>query len=519
MNKPTNDDLHGEQQDERRDHLLSRRRFIASLGAAGVAIAASGTLFPKAAEASSIDVFHVSDYPSVEAAVAAANAAGGGTVYIPPGTYWISSTMHISSPIYIVGAGNGNDTSNTNGSGFGVTTLRWSGSSGATMFYFKSATTSHYLFGGGIERLAIRGDNALGTAIRGSSVGLMRFATIEVRDVLQQGILLDADNGVLTQFNTIEDYSYVYGATPPVENANGIVLRGNTSAGVTQNHIISVKGLVHNGSMLRIEWSDNNVVEKLFGVASGSGTTLYLANGVGGHATYNYIQYMVGKVHAESNTSGNRIAHLISEGSNLSADPGAQLHYEVEDYVRAALYTTHKFAMSDTLSLSAGSLTLMGGGAAHGISALQWPCIAMPDGVFSKAGVVIPSVNTWDNGTITTLTVRFSTDSASTAGKSFRLRVRASSYGAGSGIATPEKDVSALIAAPVSSYSYHSYDIPLALSYQMNDGVFISLEREGAHSGDTASVEWKLLGVDIHYVSAGPYSPGSGTYAVTKPYI
>jgi len=507
-----------QQQDEQNRHLLGRRKFIAALGAAGLSVAAGTSLFPQIAEAGSVDVYNAADYASVEDAVSAANSAGGGTVYIPPGTYLINATMNISSPIYIVGAGNGNDTSNTNGSGFGITTLKWAGAANGTMFYFKSATVNHYLFGGGISKCAIRGESTLGTAIRGSSVGLMQFMTIEIRDVRKEGILLDADNGVLTQFNIIEDYSYVYGASAPVENANGIVLRGNTSAGVTQNHIINVKGLVHNGSMLRIEWSDNNVVEKLFGVASGTGKSLYLANGVGGHATFNFIQYMVGKVHAESNTAGNRIVHLISEGSNLSADAGAQIHYEVEDYVRAALYSTHKFLMSDSLPIPTGAVSIMSG-AAQGISALQWPCINLPDGQFSKVGFVMPSVKTWDNGTITTLTVKFSLDNTNASGKKFRARVRASSYGTGNGIATPEKDSTVLIDVPTTAYNFGSAEISLDLAYQLNDSVFISFERDGAHADDTAQGDVKLFGFEINYVATGPYSPGSGTYTVTKSYM
>ncbi|NOU95198.1 hypothetical protein GC093_18505 [Paenibacillus sp. LMG 31456] len=106
---------------------MTRRQMLASLGAAGVLLAA-GAGFPGEARAAStvpaIDTslfYNVKDYgaqgsgrygqddtSSIQAAInAASSARGGGTVYLPPGDYVIKSSLFMRSKVHLLGAGAG----------------------------------------------------------------------------------------------------------------------------------------------------------------------------------------------------------------------------------------------------------------------------------------------------------------------------------------------------------------------------------------------------------------------------
>lgn len=457
------------------------------------------------------------DTQAIQKAINAASTAGGGTVVLPVGTYKISSTILITQPVMILGSGKGDNTPNTNGSGIGVTTFLWNGLSGGTMFYYKSGISNEYLFGGGLKDCVINGNTTAATGFRGSSVGYMEFSGIEGRNFTTQMGIIDAENGVLAQFNKFEDIHFVYGVSATVENSHGLVFVGNESAGVTQNHIVSITGLIGKGNLLYFGWSDNNIIEKAHGYSPTTGHTVYLSNGNGGNADNNYFQYVVGRIHAESNTYGNTFTHIISEGGGLTVDSGAQLHYVVEDYVNAELFTTHKYVMSDQKDIPIGSLSILDGSATAGIAAAQWPCITLPDGSNSRIGVSIPPPFEWNDGTVTILRIWYTCDTANTS-KQWRLHAKALTAANLFGVATPVVDQS--FNAPVNDlqYSIRCFDIPLNLIYTKDQLIFLSLERIGADALDTALGNINILGATLYYVGTGPNSPGSGTWAVTNPY-
>jgi len=448
-------------------------------------------------------------------AVSACTAAGGGTVYIPNGRYLISSQVTITKPILVVGAGYGNDGSNTNGLNTGITTISWNGAPGGTMFYFKSATANNYLFGGGIVDCLINGENLAGVGIRGSSIGYMRFKA-EIRKVRQDGLLIDAANGSLSQFNVIEELKFVYGSSVDVANANGLRLSGST-IGVTQNHIMNVEGLYKNGDLVRVESSDNNTFEKIHGFvdAGGTGKTLRLANANGGVAYNNLFVYFSGAVHAETGTFGNRILHFTSEGGSVSAATGAQLHYNVEDYSTSGVFQTHEYAMSDQKDIPVGAMAIMDVATA-GIAALQWPCFDLPDAADSRIGLSLPPVYKWNNGTIQKVRIWFTSDTNNTS-KQWAIRVRALSVPSGSSSTTPKYDQNLM--SPVVDLPYRTqyFDVPVNVAYTKDDFFYLSIMRLGNDVGDTALGKIQILGVTIFYQGTGPYSPGSGPFAVTDP--
>jgi len=457
------------------------------------------------------------DTASIQAAVDYLTALGGGDLYLPRGTAIITNTINVTKPITFIGEGDGSDTPNTNGELVSVSSFRWAGARDGVMFLVKSDTPNSYLFGGGFRNLLINGSSEAGIGIQGSSVGYMNFEKIKIREVTTHGIKLDADNGVLTQFNRISDYHFVYGANDQVRNANGLYLNDPDGGLVTQTHVLSITGLVQDGSLIYIGFSDNNIFEKIGGAVIGNGYNLYLANGDRVSANSNLVKYMGGRVYAESNTFGNRIMHYISEGGSIFVEEGAQLHYVLEDYQTSELYETHTFKMSDQLKVTVGELVPMLN-ASYGENALLWGSVNMPSSQNSKVLYSTPPISEWDNGVIESITAHFSSDTANT-NSVFRSRVALNTVGPNGGTPTPKFDTFLNVPVNNSPYVNQSITIPTNVQYVRGDSVYLVLERVGVAIEDNTAGNVQLLGLTLNYRSNGPDSPGSGTYAVTKPYI
>lgn len=453
---------------------------------------------------------------AIQRAIDAAAEVGGGVVYIPSGNYLISDKLIVRKPIIIIGQGKGSDTSNANSGSAGVTTLRWVGEIGGTMFEFKSDSVGNYLYGVGLIGCHIDGNNIATTAIHGASICESEFKSLVIRRVAEQGILIDGGNDVLSKHNIIEDYHFVYGAQEATRGAHGLVLGNETDGLTTQTHVISMNGLVYNGHLIYVKGSDNNIFDKVHGVtqSGGGGRTVYLKNGVKS-ARNNVFNYLVGGVHAESQTYGNRILHYISEHGGITVDEGAQLHYTVEDYVNSGVFETHKYVMSDQKDIPIGSLSILEG-ATSGIAAAQWPCIDLPNGVNSRVGVSLPPIYSWNNGTIQKLRIWYTTDTANTDAE-WVARIRASTRASLTGLATPE--FNEIVSMPVSNANNVSryYDVDLELAFVKEDAIYLSIQRLGADENDTASGKIQILGASLIYQNIGPRSGGSGTYDVTSP--
>ena len=455
------------------------------------------------------------DTLKMQAIINYVESKGGGTIELPANRVSkITNTLLVSKPIHFIGQGYGNDFNNPNGSGTGVTTFRWSGNLAKEMFWFKSKTANNYLFGGGLENVLLDGNNVASVGIRASSTGYQRFINYEVRQVTQHGTLIDNDNGVLSQFNIIEGYHFVYGVNVAVEGANGLTIVGLS----TQNHIISIAGLVKNGKLIYLGLSDNNTFEKISGVVIGTGYVVYFANEFEAGAYNNVIKYMSGNIHAESATFGNRIMHLTSEGNTITCDPGAQLHYEVVDYFTSEHYKTHFYKMNDQYSISAGSFVIdkkVIVGASEGLAASQWSCIDFAKGVAGRASLTIRNENL-DKGIINKVRVYFTTDTANTSA-AWDCLVRLNTVPFNNVLTMPgtEVRVSAVVADAQNVLRY--VDVTVNRTFNRDDHILLSIIRD-VSAADTALGVVQMLSCELHYTSNGPDSAGSGTYAVTLPY-
>jgi hypothetical protein len=78
---------------------------VTGVGATGRTLQAKLSELPSVKDFGAVGTGTVDDFGSITAAIAAVNAAGGGTLYLPPGNYLVSQTVTLLSGVSIRGAG------------------------------------------------------------------------------------------------------------------------------------------------------------------------------------------------------------------------------------------------------------------------------------------------------------------------------------------------------------------------------------------------------------------------------
>lgn len=227
----------------------------------------------------------------INAAVAAAKAAGGGSVVLPIGTYGLSVKLsQTSSPgIMVEGAGAPGH--------FGIckTTLTWIGAVNGTMLDY--APASNNIVGGGAKSLCFKGGaTSLGAgadiALRLRAVSQMVFEDVYVEDVQAAAWDLDAGdwaNGGLSENLFSRDNIKLSGAGAVSAKGwklgQGATVTGNDTWGNTW-----LGGLVQhqNGTAFECGAADSNRVLGMDTqtIGGGTGTSLHML----GHATVSNLK-------------------------------------------------------------------------------------------------------------------------------------------------------------------------------------------------------------------------------------
>ncbi|MCR8633645.1 right-handed parallel beta-helix repeat-containing protein [Paenibacillus radicis (ex Xue et al. 2023)] len=233
---------------------MTRRQMLASLGAAGVLLAA-GAGFPGEARAATtipvIDTsfyYNVKDYgaqgngrygqddaPYIQAAINAASADKGGTVYLPPGDYVIKSSLFMRSKVHLLGAG------------AGVTIIR---SIDTNLHMIKSGSDSKHF---SIDSLTFEGSGIVSTSL--SSIfecGIYIFDSEHVRinrclfNRVTKGIHVERSqhvnvtNCIFTLIVGTENPNEGYGIV--VEGGSNNILQTNKFKNVNKNAIYVTAG-------------------------------------------------------------------------------------------------------------------------------------------------------------------------------------------------------------------------------------------------------------------------------------
>lgn len=439
---------------------------------------------------------------------AAVDAAGNGTVVVPPGVYRIHEIRCSQGTMFICTDANGEVSTNANGQAAGNVRFEYNGAGGnqSFMFRWQASATNTWLFGGGIlGRPVINGANLCATGIYGASTVRQRF-DVEMRNFTYAAMRLGSDNGVLSVGCKV-DLKFTYGATAAVENAHGIVLTGETgNTGCTQ-HDIKTHGLIKHGNMVHMIGNcDNNrltIHASKGGSQSGAtGNALAFYDGAVTHPRNNTIYDIAGPIYSSAGAFGNTLVRATSEGTRIFGS--GQLHIaQMVDYVNGKMYATPTFPLFERREIPA-SQGVVTGTASLGVVAGVGAGVICPASVISGAVWTIPGGN-WTRGKIRRVRIKYSCVNASdSANVRFRVKVAVTPMGQGftadASLAITEPGTAAGSARVAEVVFLNSANLDM-----VEDAlVSLSVERLGAEAQDTVSGDVRIHAVEVDFAAFGP---------------
>lgn len=226
------------------------------------------------------------DTASINATIALAAAAGGGTVYFPVGIYLISASLVMSRGVNLQGEGvpRGEPAQGQPG---GSTTIRWFGPSGGTMVSLPGAI-------GGMkwEGICFDGNNLASTGwyFEALSNCLIQHCSIFgcTRYAIHFNPQVGGDNSAFNVFTALQ---IVCGS------ATGIQMDADpTGPNCCHNTFINT-GIIHGNRALVCQWSDNNDFILLFCYANGGGNYDIL---LGPQSTANRFWHTEGSIEVQT---------------------------------------------------------------------------------------------------------------------------------------------------------------------------------------------------------------------------
>jgi len=220
----------------------------------------------------------VDDTDAINAAIAVVVAQGGGTVYFPPGTYKISSTIYVRySDVRLIGAGRG-DFHYTAPYYVSATTLTWAGTAGGTMVQFRPAGTQ-WISGNCFEGIYLRGNLVAGTGISVHSSFGGRY--IVAGDSFTTRLMITGCSPDVTETaDCMQNYIEVRGNQGVPGCGPLLQMTGISTANSCFNRIGYVDGNYY-GNGIEIYNADNNIFEhiRLYRQPGGSGVGVILNGG------------------------------------------------------------------------------------------------------------------------------------------------------------------------------------------------------------------------------------------------
>lgn len=218
------------------------------------------------------------DAAAINAAIAVVVAQGGGTVYVPPGTYKISSTIYVGySDVRLIGAGRG-DFHYTAPYYVSATTLTWAGTAGGTMVQFAPAGTQ-WISGNCFEGIYLRGNLVADTGISVYSSFGGRY--IVAGDSFTTRLMITGcASGVTETADCMQNYIEVRGNQGVSGCGPLLQMTGISTANSCFNRIGYVDGNYY-GNGIEIYNADNNIFEhiRLYRQPGGSGAGVILNGG------------------------------------------------------------------------------------------------------------------------------------------------------------------------------------------------------------------------------------------------
>ena len=455
-----------------------------------------------------------------QAAINAAALRGGGTVWVEPGLYKISTMLTTTKAVVLRGTVRTDISSNTNGGGYltAKPTILWTGSAGAYMYTIHPAVVGDCVWGGGSIDIEWNGNDLAAVAVWLDNT---KYAVFDgkVRRVTYAGVLVNSVSGGVGNFsmkNHIRSLEFVWGVVAACQNAHGLLLGGNGSTvPATQQLVGDVSGLVYNGSLVHVTETDNAQFLSVHGVvqAPGTGAAVNLVNAGAQGSNHNFFVYCVGPVKLDNGLVGNVFLNYNSEGGGIAQTSGSSSwDGELVDYGTGERFTSHKYALRDKITLTAGDF-VGDTTTARDALAFQWVCTTLNNAATMTASCIIPAPYWLSAGVIEA--VEFYVGTNGTSAGNYRLTYKLSTGTLAGPAVTPERTDTVTVAAgaqytPTKLTWTPSSELPFA----KGDHIFLTIQRLGADALDTNSDAMMLVGARILYRSSGPTTGGSGSYSI-----
>jgi hypothetical protein len=202
--------------------------------------------------------------PSIQAAITAATAAGGGTVIVPAGTYNIATALVINTAgVKLQGAGRGIPRDNAPTIFYAVTRLVWTGAGGATMLTVTPGGTQS-LYQNDITGIVFDGASLADVCVQLTEVSFSNFE-VGVSEPRQVGFWMNtwAGSGQDSpgcQFNVIDVNSR---STSGTYSPTGILFDSGSAAStfnVSYNQMRNLTAWYAKGDGIVFGNSDNNLI-------------------------------------------------------------------------------------------------------------------------------------------------------------------------------------------------------------------------------------------------------------------
>jgi len=441
------------------------------------------------------------DSAEIQAAIDAAEADGGGTVYFPAGVYLIGTKLTVTQPVRLLGAGYGERATAEDGSAVRTTTLKWDAGAGSNDMIFFGAGSTNLLIGAAVTGIMFDGSGVATRAIYATSVAMCDFDVV-ARSMISAVLEIDGGNSDPSTDNRIW---VEYATTTTPSSTSVLVLDGEQGAAVRDNTIFRVSGVHDDGDMIRLDGNcSRNVIHQVSAVRLGGGTgfAVNFKNNTRGDANRNVVLACDGHVNAESRTYGNRIVHIDSSASSVTLAAGAQLHYDAQENNSVGRrWNTKSYKMRDEI-FAAGSYQ---GGAASFIKMTSLVYgLGLDDTSAEEVGAnLFPS--DWADGDITEVKVWYAMAGANTT-KQVRLQLLLTLVTDGEAVATADKDVSESVSVPDAAVTTDVFSFALggSIPYTKDSMIGLIVARDPAHGDDDAVGDIVIMGMSVVYEADGP---------------
>ncbi|SFV05965.1 hypothetical protein SAMN02799631_04328 [Methylobacterium sp. 174MFSha1.1] len=456
------------------------------------------------------------DTVAVQKAAVAGDALGGARIVGAPGAlYLLSSTIVSNTSNVFDGGVRSQVVGNTNGSDI-QPGFYWIGPANGTMLLWKPKNVGDCIWQPGLLNMMLNGATGAAYAAVFDNTKQARVSG-SVRACRVAGVEFNSDSGTGSNFsqnNEVEHLEVVYGVSDLCANMHGVIMRGNAAGTVpaTQNRVGKIDGLLKNGWGLKILHTDNCQVG-----------TVHIAldvNGTGGALLLDHtpsvfrsdatrIGYVAGGIKIHPAIIGTHFLHLISEAGGIDAG-GGQYHLgRLIDYGTGAAYGTSVRKMVKRLPLT---LRPTGGTGTTLIGSL-FEAILMPRGSGAAGAGMLAPDQEGSNGTLTSLRL-YVVPTANTSAGNLRLRVALNALADGGNLSVSPLFQNFTVALPATNAGIRRVlTIPLSVPYTEGQDLSLVVSRVSGDAADTVAQDIALSPqVALTLQSAGPQTPGSGTY-------